>query len=616
MVESVYLATAIGTALVLIAAFSSLIAFRFGAPLLLLFLGIGLLAGEDGLGLSFDNASNAYFVGAIALSIILFDSGFCTPFSVMRQAALPAFSLATVGVVLTTGIFSLAAVAFTDLSWLESALLGAIVASTDAAAVFFLLRAGNLNIRDRVRSTLEIESGSNDPIAIFLTLALVEVIALGGAPDAGGLTLDILVGFFTHMGIGVVAGLAGGRLIVMLVDRLKLDSGLLPIFCITLALLLFGATGVAHGSGFLAVYVAGVVAGNSGMRSTATLKRFQEGMSWLAQIIMFLVLGLYATPSQFLAIFPAAVALSLALIFIARPIAVSLCLTPFHFARAETAFISWVGLRGAVSILLALTPIIGGLENGRMLFNFAFIIVLVSLVVQGWTIGPVARRLGLIIPPKIGPLEKFELELPGSAHHELLSYRVVAGSPVSRGERIPRWARPSLVIREGRSMKPQDAGRLVADDLVYIFVSDRYPRLLDRLFASRLSLDSDDEDFFGSFAVDPSHPASELAIAYGAELRPSEHDMTIAGLMSARLGGYPEYADRVSLGPIELIVRDANDKGQVVSAGLSLEPQAVQPSMPLLLTAGEIRDRLLGFYRRRRAKPAPAADETPGSVEG
>ncbi len=616
MFEGVYLVTLAGTAMVLAAAFSSLIAFRFGAPLLLLFLGIGLLAGQDGLGIPFDNASASYFIGSIALAVILFDSGFGTALSSLRLAAPPALSLATIGVILTAGFFGAFAFAITDLDWLESFLLGSIVASTDAAAVFFLLRAGNLHIRERVRNTLEIESGSNDPIAIFLTIAFVELISAGAAIQPGELAVGVVLGFLREMGVGVFAGLLGGRLIVMFVNRLKLDPGLLPIFVITVALVLFGITGAVHGSGFVAVYTAGLVAGNSGMRSTATLKRFQDGISWLAQIIMFLVLGLFATPSQFTSILPVAIALSLFLIFIARPVAVSLCLLPFRFARAETAFISWVGLRGAVSILLALAPIIGGLENGRELFNIAFIIVLVSLLVQGWTIGPVARRLGLIIPPRSGPLDKVELELPGSAHHELLAYRVAAGSPVARGGRIPRWARPSLVIREGRSLKPQDAGRLLADDLVYIFVSDRYPRLLDRLFATKVSLAADDEEFFGSFTVDPDHLASEISAAYGAELREGEAGLTIAQLMLARLGGHAEYADRVQLGPIELIVRDTDAKGEIDSVGLALEPQALAPSMPLLLTAGEIRDRLARFVRRMRAKPpkSPDGPAAPGAA--
>ena len=212
----------------------------------------------------------AYFAGSLALAVILFDSGFGTPLNVLRQAALPAISLATVGVVLTTLIFGAAAFYLTQLTWLESFLLGAAVASTDAAAVFFLLRAGNLSLRDRVRSTLEIESGTNDPIAIFLTITLVEVIALGADPEAQVLLFDIVIGFIEHMGLGAIAGVLGGMAIVRLVDRLNLDSGLLPIFVLTLSLLVFAAAGAIGGSGFLAVYLAGLVAGNSQIRATNT----------------------------------------------------------------------------------------------------------------------------------------------------------------------------------------------------------------------------------------------------------------------------------------------------------------------------------------------------------
>lgn len=612
MDQSVYLVTLAGTALVLAAAFSSLIAFRFGAPLLLLFLGLGLAAGVDGLGIVFDNAHLAYFVGALALAVILFESGFGTPVSALRQAAPPALSLATIGVAMTTLLFGVAARYLAGFDWLESFLLGAAVASTDAAAVFFLLRAGNLQVRDRVRSTLEIESGTNDPIAIFLTIALVEVIAAGADPQAEVLLLDIVTGFFVHMALGAVIGLVGGLAIVRLVARLNLDHGLLPIFVLALSLLVFALGGAVGGSGFLAVYLAGLVAGNSQIRSAASLKRFQDGVSWLAQIIMFLVLGLFATPSQFLAVLPISIALGLFLIFVARPISVWLCLMPFRFQRQETAFISWVGLRGAVSILLAITPLLGGIEDGRAIFNVAFIVVLVSLVVQGWTIGPLARRLGLIVPQRIGPLEKVELELPGSARHELLAYTVVAGSPVARGERIPRWARPSLVVRGGRSMKFQDAGRLVAGDHVYIFVSDRYPRLLDRLFASRSEVSADDADFFGAFAVDPERPAAEIEANYGPGLTGAEQKLSIGHLMRQRLGGHAEYADRVTLGTIELIVRDVAESGEITSVGVSLEPAPPPPNIPAFLSPGELADRARALARRLPRRNRAAAVDAPG----
>jgi cell volume regulation protein A len=604
MIEGVYLITLIGTVLVLVASFSSLLAFRFGAPLLLMFLGIGLAAGVDGLGISFDNASMAYYIGSIALAIILFDSGFGTTMQSFRQAAGPAITLATLGVIATTILFGVAARYVLGLPWLEAFLLGAIVGSTDAAAVFFLLRIGGITIREKVRSTLEIESGSNDPMAIFLTVALVELIAAGSGAEA--VSVAILVDFVMQMGLGVLAGVLGGMMVVGLVNRLSMERGLIPIFVMALALLVFAVTGAIGGSGFLAVYVAGLYAGNRNLRSAPVFRPFQEGMTWLAQIAMFLLLGLLATPSQFGAIAIPAVLLALFLTFIARPIAVWLCLLPFRFQRQETAFVSWVGLRGAVSILLAIVPLLGGLDNAILFFNCAFIIVLVSLVLQGWTINPLAKRLGLVIPARIGPVDKVELELPGTAHHELLAYRVVPNSPVAKGERIPRWARPSLVVRDGQSMRYQYAGRLRANDYVYLFISPRYPRLLDRLFASPAPVAGDDADFFGAFAIDPGRPARELEAAYGPALREGEEEMTIGELMASRLGGRTEFADRVPIGDVELIVRDVDQDGRVTSVGVSLEPEANQPQIPVFLSARELVGTLRRWLPGRKAKPEPA----------
>jgi len=605
MFDWIYLATLVGTLLVLVAAFSSLVAFRFGAPLLLLFLGIGLAAGVDGLGIRFDNAAVAYYIGSLALAIILFDSGFGTSLQSFRQAAAPAVSLATLGVLLTTTIFGTAAHYLLGIQWLEGFLLGAIVGSTDAAAVFFLLRGGGINIRDRVRSTLEIESSSNDPMAIFLTITLVEIIATGGS--GGHIGVELLIEFVREMGIGLVAGIGGGAMIATLVNRLDLDRGLAPIFVLALSLLVFSVTGAIGGSGFLAVFVAGIYAGNRHVKSAPALRSFQEGTSWLAQIIMFVLLGLLATPSQFEVIAVPAILLALFLCLVARPVAVWLSLIPFDFARAETLFLSWVGLRGAVSILLAIVPLLGGLDHGMLFFNTAFIIVLVSLLVQGWTVGPLAKWLNLIVPPRIGPVEKLELELPGTAHHELLVYRVVAGSPVARGERIPRWARPSLVIREGQSMRYQYAGRLQAGDYVYLFISSRYPRLLDRLFASPAPVAGDDADFFGAFSIDPARPALDLQAAYGIDLRDDEQVLTIAELMTRRLGGRAEYADRISLGPVDLIVRDVGEQGRIESVGVSLEPEAAQRQVPMFLTGRELAAKIRGLFGRRRESAAAAA---------
>ncbi|HEX2148149.1 MAG TPA: potassium/proton antiporter, partial [Pseudorhizobium sp.] len=468
-----------------------------------------------------------------------------------------------------------------------------------------------INIRDHVRSTLEVESGTNDPMAIFLTIALVEVIASG--QGFAGLNSAFLLLFVEQMSLGLLLGLLGGVMIVWVLNRFTSDRSLAPIFALALSLLVFAFTGAIGGSGFLAVYVAGIYAGNRKIFAREAIARFHAGLTWLAQIIMFIVLGLLATPSQFLSILVPAVGLALFLVFIARPLAVWLSLLPFQLTQQETGFVAWVGLRGAVSILLAIMPLLGGVENGLLFFNTAFIIVMVSLLLQGWTIKPVAQKLGLIVPPRMGQIDKVELDLPGKSTHELLSYRVMKDSPVLRGERIPRWAMPSLVIREGRSMRYQYAGRLQEGDQVYLFVTPPNIRLLDRLFASRVAVESDDEEFFGAFSISPSRPARELDAAYGPGLlSTTEQNMTIADLLTYRLGGRAEYADRVRFGSVILIVRDLDESNQISSVGISFEPVEPATKLPLFIDMGEIAHRVRDQLRRYRGKAAakPAPDRT------
>lgn len=589
MLDLLFPVTMIGAGLVLISVMTSALAFRFGAPLLLVFLCIGLLAGEDGLGIRYNDAGSAYFVGSLALAIILFDSGFNTKLRSVRQASVPALLLATAGVVLTSGMVGLIARLLFNLPWLEAFLLGAIVGSTDAAAVFFLLRVGGITIRDQVRSLLEVESGSNDPMAIFLTIVLVELILSGGS--VGEAWVEVLKGFGIQMGLGLGLGVVGGYLILAGAKVIRLEGTLYPISILSFALLLFGFTGLVGGSGFLAVYVAGIVASNNAIQGQVGLRRFLEGLTWMAQIAMFLTLGLLATPSQFLGLALPAIILALALTFVCRPLAVWLCLLPFGYKRNETAFISWVGLRGSVSILLGIIPLAAGMESGQLLFNTAYIVVLVSLLLQGWTIAPMARWLGLIVPARIGPVDRLELELPGGGDHELLVYKVAADSPVALGdERLPRWARPSLVVRDGHSMRYQYAGRLQVDDLVYMFVAPQYIRLLDRLFASPVRLTLDDEDFYGKFLIDPRQPMAALAEAYGLSgiVDPSQPPQSIRDHITERLGGTAEVGDRVRCGEVELIVRDLDSDGAISEVGLSIdEPESI-PQLPLFQSGGEL----------------------------
>jgi cell volume regulation protein A len=559
--------------LVLISIVSSVLSFRLGAPLLLVFLLVGLLAGEDGPGqIHFSDAPVAYLVGSLALAVILFDSGFATPLRTARSHAAPALTLATLGVLLTAAIVGAAAHALLPLSWPESLMLGAALSSTDAAAVFFLLRAGGIRIRERVRSILEIESGTNDPVAVILTVTLVEFAVQQGslAQFAPLLLLSLLQQF----AVGLLLGLAGGALVVRLVNAFDLEAALYPLLALAAALCVFAGADLAGGSGFLAVYVTGLVAGNRPLKAKYSMRRFQSAMTWLSQILMFLTLGLFATPSQFPAVIVPAIVLSAVLTFGARPVAALLCLAPFRLPPRETAFIGWVGLRGAISILLAIIPLLAGTEHARLIFNVAFLVVVVSLLLQGWTVGAVARRLGLMELRGAGLVERLDLELPGRSTHDLVGYRLTEKSPVLHGIRIPRWARPSLIVRDGESMRPHQAGGLRERDLVYLFCAERHIKLLDRIYAG--SPPGDEREFLGDFSLAPDVTVDSVAQRYGLPVPADLAGKSLRDAIAVRLRGRAELGDRIALGPLELIVRDLNADGEVLEVGLLLDnPDAV-----------------------------------------
>ncbi|MDR3515774.1 MAG: potassium/proton antiporter [Azospirillaceae bacterium] len=565
LINSIILVSAI---LLVLSIVTSVIALRIGAPLLLFFLAIGVVAGPDGLAVvHFESVEAAYLIGSIALAIILFESGLDTPILSYRRAAAPALTLATVGVLITAGLVGIAAQFLFDLSRLEALLLGAVVASTDAAAVFLLLRVGGVTIRGRARSILEIESGTNDPVAIFLTLSLSGAIAAGSTAPGWSLLIDLL----RQAGIGMALGAVGGGVIALALNRLRLDPGLLPIAALGLALLTFAATTDAGGSGFLAVYVAGLIVGNLPLRGRLGLRRFLSGLTWLSQIVMFVMLGVLATPSSFGPVLGPAIALSLFLILVARPLAVSLCLIPFRIGVAETTFIAWVGLRGAVSILLAIVPNLMALPQGSLFFAVAFIIVTVSLLVQGWMIRPMARWLRLIVPRRLGPVDRIELDLPGNADQELVAYSILEGSPVARGQRLPRWARPALVIRGGRVIPVHAARPWTVGDHVYLFAAPTRIPLLDRLYAGSRPLSEDDRDFFGDLAFHPGVTLGTLAELYGLPLTVENANRTLADLFDAEFQHAGEIGDRLRLGTVELIIRDM-ENGRIVKVGLSLQP--------------------------------------------
>jgi cell volume regulation protein A len=555
----------LGALLVIAGILSSRIATRFGAPILFVFLLIGMLAGEDGpLGIQFSDYRLANLVGALALSVILFDGGLRTRLAGFRGVFAPSLLLATVGVVITAvlgGAFGYWAL---HLGMAESFLLGAIVASTDAAAVFFLVRMGGLQLRRRVGATLEIESGTNDPVAVFLTMATIGVI-LAGHASPGAIFLSLI-----QQGvIGVLVGLLGGAALVALLNRFELPTGLHPLLAIAGAVLVYAAASVGGGSGFFAAYIAGLVLGNRPVRAFASITSLHDAATWLAQIAMFLVLGLLATPHNLIPIALPALGLSLFLIFVARPIAVWICLIGFGYDTRAKLFVSWVGLRGAVSIFLAVVPKLAGLPHADIYFDTAFFVVIVSLLLQGWTTKWVALRLGQALPRKTAPVTRVELDLPGQLDLEMVGYPIGADSRVLTVSTLPAWVKPALVVRGGRVLEPAQAGALMAGDYAYFLSPPLRVMSLDKLFASTKERHSE-EAMDSEFPIRGDAPLARLNELYDLALTNIRGDQTVAGLFAEQFETAPQVGDTIPLGKCLLIVRALDDDG-VARAGLQLE---------------------------------------------
>ncbi len=600
----------IGALLVLFAIVAGRVSSRLGAPVLLVFLGLGMLAGEDGLGLRYDDASGAFFVCSVALAVILFDGGLRTQLSTIRLAGAPALTLATLGVVVTAGVVALAAWAVFDNTPVRAFLIGAIVASTDAAAVFFLLRLQKLEIARRVTATLEVESGLNDPMAIFLTLSAVALLKLGGAHA----DLDVLVALrdlTIQMGGGALIGLAGGRALVWLVNRLEIEAGLYPVLVVVACLALFAGAQLIHASGFLAVYLAGLTLGNNRHRGSQLILRFHDGLAWLAQIAMLVILGLLVNPERLIPVLLPATVIALVLVFVARPVAVFLCLWPFRFTAREKAFAAWVGLRGAVPIYLALPALLEKLPEAHAVFGIAFVVVLVSLALQGWTVAPVARFLNLALPPRPEAAVRRDVDVPVGADRDIVGYTVMPGSiAVTRNMAeltLPPGARILAILRQGVVVEGGSTTPLQPRDYVLIVVDPEGIHALDRIFAPRPRRGRDAGlAAIGEFMVDGRQKIGDLGRLYGLEVKPEHAQMTIAQVIGAEFSGHPVVGDRITYGPVELVVRTQDDDGAIVGVGLELEPEADRPTLARLIGARgmrliePVRSRLVRLARRRR----------------
>ena len=563
--DAVSIAILLGALIVLAGILSSLVALRFGAPLLLVFLLIGVLAGESGPGgIAFDDVRIAYSVGSIALGIILFDGGLRTRLQTFRSVIGPAGLLATAGVLTTAALIAPAAVWALNLNWLEGLLIGTIVASTDAAAVFFLLHARGLRLRPRVGAVLEVESGTNDPLAFFLTIMIIETLLVGHQgwlAVAGAVTWKAL--------LGGLLGLASGGGIVFVLNRLSLPQGLHAPFVATSAVAVFALAEVLHGSGYLAAYVAGLIVGNRPTRAHNTVIVFLDAVTWLAQIAMFVILGLLAWPGRIPETLPAALLVATTLMLVARPVAVFLCLWPFRFSLRERAFISWVGLRGAFSIFLASIPLLVGLPKGSIFFDIAFVVVLVSLLVQGWTIDAAARLFNVALPRADAPPTRVELDLPGQLEQELVGYQARAKSLYLRRDVIPSWAKLALVVRNERVLSPVEAGEIVDGDYVYFLAPPGKAQALDRFFVDAPAPNAPDKGLLGDFYLSGDATLGALGEIYGLVIAPEEMSRTLAEHFLIQIGDEVRVGDSVEVGTVQLIA-DRVDDGRVATVGLDL----------------------------------------------
>jgi potassium/hydrogen antiporter len=478
------------TTAVLLVVFGLLMAFsvlftrtldRFGIPVVLLFLVLGIVGGSEGIGgVAFGNYELAFRVGTIALVLILFDGGLNTSMASIRRSAGPAGLLATIGVAGTAGAMALIARKL-GLSWSEALLIGAIVSSTDAAAVFAVLRGGSLRVKEKVRSTLEVESCVNDPMAVILTVSVVEGVRLanagGGAGTAGlprgqlwGLLLDVPV----QLVVGTLVGIAVGWITRWVLGRTRFATGgLYPVVTLASSFVAFGAATLVSGSGFLSVFVAGLVLGNGPLPYRAGLTRVHDAVAWMSQVSMFLMLGLLVFPSKLVPVAWTGLVLGLGLAFVARPMVVALCLLPFRWSAREIGYVSWVGIRGAVPIILGTFPIMAHLPGGERIFHIVFFIVVVSALIPGASIVPLTRRLRLNDPEPPTPAAALEMHSLRPMGGEIHSYHIqepvaACGVPLSK-IRFPDGAAAIMVVRGAGVLAARGSTVLEPGDHVYVF---------------------------------------------------------------------------------------------------------------------------------------------------
>ena len=550
--------------LILLGIASSKLSARLGVPVLVLFLLLGMFSGSEGLGgIRFDDYELAHAIGTVALVLILFDGGLGTTLDAVRQVWKPALALATVGVLVTAVLTGLAAMWVLGFSWWEGLLLGSIVGSTDAAAVFAVLRMGGVSLPHKLVATIEIESGSNDPMAIFMTVGCIEILT-----DHREFGWNLLGMFVQEMGIGSIVGIGMGLFAVRIVNRISLAAaGLYPVLVTGFCLLVFGLTAWLGGSGFLAVYLAGIVMGNTRLVFQRGILLFHDAIAWLAQIIMFVVLGLLSYPSRLLQIGWHGLLIGAVLIVLARPLAVCLSLVALRFNWRELAFISWGGLKGAVPITLATFPLLLGAPQALLIFDVTFFVVVLSALVQGWSLPMAARLLGLEVPRAPSPPVTLEISSLRNIDSDIVDYTVTAESRAA-GRMVRELALPSgvviaLIARNDEIIPPQGNTAIQVGDHAILVLQPQARAMVDRIFSSQERDPTQPLPDQLEFPLRPTTTVRELEEVYGIAMD-TDGDMTLDAAIISRLEEGDQLADRVvQFGQIALHVRKLSAGGSI-----------------------------------------------------